>query len=360
MKVARPTAFWIVTSAVAIVALILLRDILLPFIIGMAVAYLLAPVVDRLERIGINRSLATLTIVLSLVVAFVAVVLMTFPIIIGEVRFLIEEFPRYVARIQSLAMDASTPWLRDIMGSDVRIEQSFAKTVTNVDSSWVAEVLRSMWSGGQVLISIVSLLVVAPVVTIYLLIDWNRMIATTETWFPQLRRNEVRAVMLEIHDTVSGFVRGQAIICLILAVFYAAALELTGLNHALPIGIAAGLISFIPYLGAGAGLVISLCVAVAQFWPNWTPVVVVGLIFLLGETIADYVLAPRIIGPRVKLNPVWLMFALFAFGWLFGFVGLFIAVPLAASLAVLLRFAMRQFQVASLSPQLDKRAGHGS
>jgi predicted PurR-regulated permease PerM len=204
------------------------------------------------------------------------------------------------------------------------------------------------------LISFVSLLVVAPVVAIYLLIDWKRMIATINTWFPQLRRDDIRALEQEIRETVGGFVRGQVVICLILAVLYAAALKLTGLNHAILIGVTAGMISFVPYLGAVTGLVISLCVAIAQFWPNWTPIIIVGIIFLVGETIADYVLSPRIIGSRVKLHPVWLMFALLAFGWLFGFIGLLIAVPLAASLGVLLRFAMQQFQVTGPRSHLEE------
>jgi predicted PurR-regulated permease PerM len=146
---------------------------------------------------------------------------------------------------------------------------------------------------------------------------------------------------------VAGFVRGQIVICLILAVFYATALRLTGLNHGILIGLTVGLISFVPYLGLGVGFVVSACVAIAQFWPDWTPLAVVAGIFLLGETIADYVLSPRIIGNRVKLNPIWLMFALFAFGYLLGFVGLVIAIPLAASLGVILRFAMRKSLVST-------------
>jgi predicted PurR-regulated permease PerM len=168
------------------------------------------------------------------------------------------------------------------------------------------------------------------------------MIATIDGWMPAKHREDIRALGREIHDTVAGFVRGQIVICLILAVFYAIALKVTGLNHAILIGLTAGLISFVPYLGAGAGLVVAMCVAVAQFWPDWTPLAVVALIFLVGETLADYVLSPRIIGSRVKLNPVWLMFALFAFGYLFGFIGLLVAIPLAASLGVVLRFAMRK------------------
>jgi predicted PurR-regulated permease PerM len=353
MKVARPVVFWVAIATITIVALIVLRQVLLPFVVGIVVAYLLTPAIDRLERIGINRSFAALTVVLSLVLAFVAIVLVMLPVFIGELRFFLEAFPRYVARLQSLATDANVPWLRNILGSDIHIEQSAANMVTTRGGEWVDDILRSAWSSGRALISFVSLLVVAPVIAIYLLIDWKRMIATVTAWFPQLRRDDIRALGHEIRDTVGGFARGQVVICLILAVLYAAALKLTGLNHAILIGITAGLISFVPYLGAATGLVISLCVAIAQFWPNWTPIVVVGLIFLVGETIADYVLSPRIIGSRVKLHPVWLMFALFAFGWLFGFVGLLIAVPLAASLGVLLRFAMQQFQVASPRSHLE-------
>ena len=192
-----------------------------------------------------------------------------------------------------------------------------------------------------------ALLVVVPIVSIYLLADWHRTIATVDGWVPESRREVVRALRSEIRDTVAGFVRGQVVICLILAVFYAMALKIVGLNHAILIGVTAGVISFVPYLGAAAGFVVAMCVAVAQFWPDWEPMAIVGSIFLVGENLADYVLAPRIIGRRVKLNPVWLMFSLFAFGYLFGFLGLLIAIPLAASLGVILRYAMRELLDAS-------------
>src|SRR4051794_20011022 len=342
MTVARPTLFWITISAIAVMALVLLRPILLPFAVGATLAYLLVPAVDGLERHGINRSLAALILVLVLVVGLVGVVLLMLPAIIGELRFFIEEFPRSVARVQFLMADTSRPWLHKVMGEELRIEASATKEVAAVGGAWLDDVLRSAWSGGKALFSLLSLLVVVPIVTIYLLIDWDRMIATIDGWLPPGQRDDVRALGREIHDTVAGFVRGQIVICLILAVFYATALKLTGLNHAILIGLTAGLISFVPYLGAGAGFVVAMCVAVAQFWPNGTPLAVVGGVFLVGETLADYVLSPRIIGSRVKLNPVWLMFALFAFGWLFGFVGLLVAIPLAAALGVILRFAMRK------------------
>jgi predicted PurR-regulated permease PerM len=342
MTIARPTLFWITITAIALVALLLLRPILLPFAVGMVLAYLLVPAVDRLERVGINRSLAALTLVLLLVVGFVGIVLLLLPAIVGELNFFIDQFPRYVARMQSLVADSSRSWLHNVLGEELHIGESSVKIATTMGGAWLDDALSSLWSGGEALVSLLSLLVVVPIVSIYLLVGWKQMLATVDGWLPAGSREDVRALGREIHDTVAGFVRGQIVICLILAVSYAIALKGVGLNHALLIGTTAGLISFVPYLGAGIGFVVAMCVATAQFWPDWMPLVAVGSIFLLGETLADYVLSPRIIGARVKLNPVWLMFSLFAFGYLFGFVGLLIAIPLAASLGVILRFAKRE------------------
>jgi predicted PurR-regulated permease PerM len=342
MTVARPVIFWITIAAIVLVALVLLRPILMPFAVGMALAYLLAPVVDRLEGVGVNRSLAALTLVLLLLVGVAGIVVIMLPALVGELNFFIEQFPRYVARMQALIAESSRPWLHTLMGEELHIGESSVKIATTMGGAWLDEALRSLWSGGEALLSLLSLLVVVPIVSIYLLADWKQMTATVDGWVPAGRREEIRALGREIHETVAGFVRGQVVICLILAVFYAIALKVTGLHHAVLIGVTAGLVSFVPYLGAGSGFVIAMCVATAQFWPDWLPLVAVGGIFFFGETLADYVLSPRIIGTRVKLNPVWLMFALFAFGYLFGFVGLLIAIPLAASLGVVLRFAMRQ------------------
>lgn len=342
MRIAQPATFWIVVSVVALVALVLLRQILLPFVVGALLAYLLVPAVDRLERFGIGRSFAAMAVFLPLVAGFLAFLLVMLPAIIGEVRFFVEEFPRYVTRLQSLVTDASGSWLHSVMGDELHIEQSSADVARTMGSAWLDDFLRSLWSGGRALFSLLSLLIVTPIIAIYLAIDWQRMIATVDGWLPPAHRDDIRALGREIHDTVAGFVRGQIVICLVLAALYATALKVTGLNHAILIGIAAGLISFIPYLGAATGILVSVCVAMAQFWPNWAPVAVVGGIFIVGEMLADYVLSPRIIGRRVKLNPVWMMFALFAFGWLFGFIGLLLAIPIAASLGVVLRFARRQ------------------
>ena len=174
------------------------------------------------------------------------------------------------------------------------------------------------------------------------------MIEVVDNWVPPARRDTVRALAREIDGTIGGFVVGQGALCFILAVFYAVALSLTGLHHAILIGIAAGLISFVPYLGSLTGLVVSTCVATAQFWTNWPHILTVPAIFFFGQTLADYVLSPYFVGRRVNLSPVWVMFALFAFGYLFGLVGLLIAVPLAAAIGVLVRFALRQYYASML------------
>jgi predicted PurR-regulated permease PerM len=348
MNVTRPIVFWIAMLAAVIAVVVLLREVLLPFVAGMVLAYLLDPVATRLERLGMNRLVATLFIMGLFVVGVVLVVVLTAPIIISEFSYFIDKAPNYLQQLQSLATDPGRPWLSKIIGEGLGHAQQSVGELTAVVTDWLGTFLRSVWSGGQELISVFSLAVVTPIVACYLIYDWNRMIAVVDNWVPPARRETVRALAREIDDTIGGFVRGQSALCLLLAAFYAAALSLIGLNHGILIGIAAGLISFVPYLGSLTGLVISTCVAVAQFWPNWTITLLVPAIFFVGQSLADYVLSPYLVGRRVHLNPVWLMFALFAFGYLFGFVGLLIAVPLAAAIGVLLRFALSHYYASPL------------
>jgi predicted PurR-regulated permease PerM len=268
-------------------------------------------------------------------------------VIIRELSRFIEDFPLYVRRVHMLATDPNHPWLSKIVGEGLAETERSIGELTSFASSSFDTILRSVWSGGRALISIFSLGIVAPIVACYLLYDWDKMIATIDNWIPPARRETVRALAREIDETINGFVRGQSTLCLVLAVYYAAALRMIGLDHGILIGIAAGLISFIPYLGSLSGLVISTCIAIAQFWPDWTLIWLVPAVFVVGQSLSDYVLAPYLVGRRVHLNPVWVMFALFAFGYLFGFTGLLIAVPLASAIGVLMRFALRTYYASS-------------
>src|SRR6266851_399559 len=326
MMLTRPLVFWITMLAAVFAAIVLLREILLPFLAGMVLAYLIDPLATRLERLGMNRLIATAA-----------------PIIIRELGYFIERFPLYLGQLQTLATDPGRPWLSKIVGESLGYAEKSVGEITTLTAGWLAAFARSLWSSGRALIEVFSLAVVTPIVACYLIYDWHKMIAVVDNWVPPARRDTVRALAREIDETIGGFVRGQSAICLILAVFYATTLTLIGLNHGVLIGLAAGLISFVPYLGSLTGLVVSTCVAVAQFWPNWALITAVPAIFFVGQSIADYLLSPYFVGRRVNLNPVWLMFALFAFGYLFGFVGLLIAVPLAAAIGVLVRFALAQY-----------------
>jgi predicted PurR-regulated permease PerM len=343
MNMARPSVIWIATLAAVAATVVLLREILLPFVAGIALAYLLSPIVERLERIGVNRSVAAFAIISLFYLGAAGVMAVVTPVLGAQVAGLIDKLPEYIAQLQAFAVDPKRPWLRKIIGEGLLEAEQSAGELASMAADWIPSVLRAVWSDSQALISIFSLLVVTPIVTFYLLKDWKGLIAAIDRSIPAAQRETVRALAHELDDTIAGFLRGQGTICLALAIYYALALWLIGLNHGILIGLAAGLISFIPYLGSLTGLAVSLFVAVLQLWPSWTLIPVVLGIFVAGQAIADYVLSPYLIGPRIHLNPVWVMFAVAAFGYLFGFVGLLIAVPLAAAIGVIVRFATRLY-----------------
>jgi predicted PurR-regulated permease PerM len=348
MNFGRPIIFWVATVAAVIAVVVLLSGVLLPFVAGAVLAYLLNPIAGRIERLGINRLLATIAIIAVVILTIGVLIVLAIPTIVSELSYFIESLPLYIRRLQTLATDPSRPWLSKIVGEGLgEAERSFNE-LTSLAADWLGAFLRSIWSGGRALISIVSLALVAPIVACYLTYDWDRMIAAIDHWVPPVHRETVRMLASEIDDTIRGFVRGQSLLCAVLAAFYASALSLIGLKHGALIGVASGLLSFIPYLGVLSGLVISICVAIAQFWPEGTSILLVLGIFFVGQSLADYVLAPYLVGRNVHLKPVWMLFALFAFGYLFGFVGLVIAGPLAAAIGVLMRFALRQYYASPL------------
>ncbi len=340
----RYLTFWLLTMAVLAVLLWLLHEILLPFVGGIVLAYVLAPVADRLERLGINRTLAALLIVSIVVLSLVAAVVLIVPLLAHQGSAFISNIPTYLKRVHEILVDPDLPLLGWIGGGD-------SKTVSDMLSkaaTWLLGFAYSLWTGGMALVSFASVLIVMPVVTFYLICDWHKMVATVDGWVPLRQRETVRQLARDIDSVIGAFIRGQLGVCVILGVFYAIALMLAGLEFALLIGLAAGLISFVPYIGSMTGLMISVSVAIAQFWPDWKRVAIVIGIFLFGQFVEGNVIAPKLVGERVGLHPVWMIFAMFAFGYWFGFVGLLIAVPLAAAIAVLFRFGVRQYLASAL------------
>jgi len=343
MSYSSKIAFWLAISLALVAVIVSLREVLLPFVAAMALAYVLNPLASRIERLGVNRLVATLVIILVLLIAIVLVLVLTLPSAIRELAYFIDSFPTYVRQLHMLASNSDHPWVSKIIGEGLGEAEHSMGSLTALASGWLSSFLHSIWSGGRALISLFSLVIVTPIVASYLLYHWNGLIKTIDNWVPPARRETVRALAREIDNAIGGFVRGQSALCIVLAVFYAVLLWLIGLKHGALIGLTAGLISFIPYVGSLSGLTVSTCVAVAQFWPNWTSISLIPAVFLMGQSLADYVLAPYLVARRVHLNPVWVIFALFAFGYLFGFAGLVIAVPAAAAIGVITRFALRQY-----------------
>jgi predicted PurR-regulated permease PerM len=354
MTIQRQIGFWTAALVATVLLLFILRGILLPFVAGFALAYLLDPLADRLQRIGIGRLGASLLILVLFVLVFIVTLVILVPFAAQQIGAFVERLPSYVARLQQLGTEQLGPLIRRL-----GVENALPEMQTSVGNlisqgvAWLGAFLQSLWSGGQALIGIFSLLVVTPVVAFYMLVDWDRMVRTVDSWMPTRHRETIRSIARDIDHAIAGFVRGQAMVCLILGTFYAVGLSIVGLNFGALIGMISGLLSFIPYVGSLTGLILSLGVAIVQFWPDWTMIVATLGIFIFGQFVEGNILSPKLVGDSIGLHPVWLMFALLAFGALFGFVGLLLAVPLAAAMGVIARFALRQYLSSPLYRGVD-------
>jgi len=335
--------FWTAIFVFVVAAMWLLGEVLLPFVAGMVLAYLLNPLTNRVQALGMPRWIAALLIVTLVVLAFVLLILLIVPIIGAQLAAFIEDLPGYIKRLQALLTDPSRPWLSRLVGERFMGADKPAGELVAQGAALGTAFLAKVWSGGTAVVSIFSLLVITPIVAFYFIVDWPRIIAWMDRLVPRPEHDTVIALAREADRAISGFVRGQTLVCVLLGLFYALSLSLTGLNFGLLIGLLSGLISFIPYVGSLTGFFLATGIAVAQFWPEWMWIAIVAGIFLFGQFIEGNILVPKLVGDSVGLHPLWLMFALFAFGYLFGFVGLLLAVPLAAAIGVLVRFAVRRY-----------------
>ncbi|MBN9550699.1 MAG: AI-2E family transporter [Alphaproteobacteria bacterium] len=339
----RQIFFWLGSAIVLALFLYVFSGILLPFVAGMALAYFLDPVADRLQRLGLSRLMATVVILIAFIVVVVLAFVILVPVLATQMADFARKLPEYLTRLQSLITSFDPRWLEQRFGVNAAGLRDGLNSLLTTGFGLLTTVFTSIWSSGVALVSVVSLFVVTPVVAFYMLLDWDRMVAVVDSWVPRDYVETVRALARDINTATAGFVRGQGTLCLVLGIMYATGLSFTGLNFAILIGFFAGLISFIPYVGSLTGLVLAVGVAFVQFWPDWTMVVLVAFVFFVGQFIEGNILQPRLVGKSVGLHPVWLMFALFAFGALFGFVGLLIAVPASAAIAVLVRFAIARY-----------------
>lgn len=348
MTLRRQVQFWLLSLAAFILFMMVFSAVLLPFVAGMALAYLLDPVADWFERRGFSRLAATLMILLLFVILLIVVLVLLVPVLGNQMLGFVDRLPSLVRSLQDLLTEQLGDRLTKFSGLKVEDMQSSLGDIMGKAATWIGGVLKSVWSGGQALMSILSLFVVTPVVAFYMLLDWDNMIERIDSWLPRQHAETIRELAREMDNAVAGFVRGQVSVCLLLGLFYAVSLVMLGLNFGLLIGIGAGLVSFIPFVGAALGFIASMSVALVQFWPDWHWIAAVAAVFAVGQFLEGNILQPKLVGQSVGLHPVWLMFALFAFGYLFGFVGMLVAVPAAAMVGVLARFALRQYLASAL------------
>lgn len=344
MTLPRQVVFWSVALAALLLFVFVFGDILLPFVAGMALAYALDPIADRLERLGLNRLGATLAILVLMVVFVALILILLAPVLVRQLADFVEGVPGYVEKLQSLLSSALHSRISDYLGIDLSDIGSSLAGMTGEAAGWLATLVSSLWSGGRAVLNLLSLIVITPIVAFYLLYDWDRLVEQIDSLLPRDHVNEIRQIARDVDQAIAAFVRGQGLVSLIMAAFYSTGLVLVGLNFGFLIGLVAGLLGFIPFVGALIGFVVSLGVALVQFWPDWIMIAATLSVFVVGQMLENYLLQPRLIGQNVGLHPVWVMFALLAFGYLFGFVGVLLAIPAAAAVGVLVRYGLKRYR----------------
>ena len=335
--------WWGLAATVLLVSLWLLGQAVLPFILGAGIAYLLDPLADRLERAGLSRTMAVVVITLAMVLAFVTVVLLIVPLLLRQAGALIETAPQMFEQAR-LLVETRFPAPIPDAGQAGQTVSEMSAALREQAGALAGRVLGSV----RGFVGTVALLVIVPVVAFYLLLDWDHLVARVDALLPREHAPVIRQLATEIDAALAGFLRGQALVILILGTWYSIMLMLVGLPFGFFIGIMAAVLSFIPYVGVLIGGATAIGVALFSFWgdPLWIGAVIA--IFAIGQIVEGNYLQPKIVGHHVGLHPVWLLLALSVFGSLFGFVGLVLAVPMAAALGVFARFLTGRYLASGL------------
>jgi predicted PurR-regulated permease PerM len=343
MRMERQLWFWLAALLIVVASIALLKDILLPFIAGIVGAYFLNPLADRLQSFGLKRAWASILIVgVAGVLVALALVLLV-PVLIEQIRQLVAALPAETERFKAFVERYGREWLGP---SFPTFQTALDKALAEQSQNWTATagaIIATVWSRGLALVNFVSLLLITPVVVFYLLVDWHPMLARIDAALPRDYAPTIRRLAAEINNAVAAFIRGQGAICLMLGMYYAAGLSWAGIEYGLLVGLTTGVLAFIPVVGWILGAVTAAGLAIVQFWPDLTPLLKVAGVLVSGLAIDTAFLSPRFVGQKIGLHPVWLIFALFVFSYLFGLVGTLVAVPLAAAIGVLVRFAVQVY-----------------
>ena len=346
--------FWLGALVFLFLLVYLLSPILLPFVAGSAIAYFLDPAVHRLERWRVPRTLATVLALLMFVVLLIAVFSLLVPLVQLQAAELARRAPGLVdaarTRFEHLMQFAQ----QNLGPEDVaKLRDALGGTVGSI-AAWLARFIQGVLSSGIALANLLSLIFITPVVAFFLLRDWDGILRRIDGWLPRDHLDTIREQAKIVDATLAGYVHGQLLVCLGVGIYSAAALSLIHLEFGLIIGILAGILTFIPYVGFATGFILALSLALIQFG-SLSGLISVIVVFAIGQVLESNVLAPKLVGRRVHLHPVWVIFALLAFGSVFGFLGVLLALPAAAVIGVLVRFALARYLASPLYDPANRR-----
>jgi len=348
LPVRQQATYWTIAAAVFLAVMWFLGDVLLPFVLGGAIAYCLDPIADRLQRLGLSRIASTVVITIFAILIFVIMALLVVPTLVRQTADLIEIAPTLFQNVQAFLVERFPQLLDE--GSTLR--QSLSDLAETIRSRG-GDLVNQLLTGALSFLNVLVLVVLVPVVTFYLLLDWDNMVERIDGLLPRDHAPTIRKLASQIDATLASFIRGQGTVCVILGTYYAVGLMLLGLQFGLVVGFVAGLITFIPYVGALVGGALAVGLALFQFWGDWVWIAAVAGVFMVGQFIEGNILTPNLVGSSVGLHPVWLIFALSVFGALFGFVGMLVAVPVAAAFGVIARFGIEQYKSSKLYRGLE-------
>ncbi|MCU0888075.1 MAG: AI-2E family transporter [Rubritepida sp.] len=317
--------------------------ILTPFVLAACIAYFLDPLASRLARLGLPRWFSAILLVALLLLLGLLALLLLYPLVIAQIGVLLARLPGYITTINAALRDfllqleeAAGPEMVDARLRELIIGQAGAMV------GWLGTAATRLIGGGIALFNVFTLAVVTPVVSFYLLRDWPGIIGRIAGWLPRRSAPTIMVLARDVDRVLSAWLRGQLLCCLALGVFYASMLSAAGLELGLMVGLVSGFLSFIPYVGSLTGFVLAVLLAIGQ-WGDWNGVILVAGIFVAGQVLEGYVIYPRLLGDRVELHAVWVIFALFAGGVAFGFLGVLLAVPIAAAVGVLARHWLKRY-----------------
>ncbi|WP_045835096.1 AI-2E family transporter [Hyphomicrobium sp. 99] len=348
MHFERHALFWTATALLFAYIVQLIAPALVPFVIGLAFAYFLNPIVDTMGRAGIPRWISAIFLLAATACVITLVLVFVVPILVQQAAGLVEAAPREIARLK----DVIETLARDHLG--IRYPQAEAAVRSALDSftssvpSLMGTFAQELWKQGTAAVNFFTVVLITPVVFFYVVVDWPKMMAKIDSWLPRQEADQIRGLAIEIDSRISAFIRGQGVVCILLALFYAITLSLAGLDYGLLVGSLTGLAAFIPIFGWSLGALTAMIIAFVQYWPDFTHILIIAGIMLAGQALESGILSPYVIGSEVGLHPVWVIFALLTFSYLFGFLGLLVAVPVSAAIGVLVRFALRSYLESSV------------